>query len=75
MGDINVDKVTHTKSQVPVLQVLELQEPTVDLSITADPPSSIRMKSVERVSKLPVVEETLKIAINIYGEVRVRPFL
>jgi hypothetical protein len=33
------------------------------------------MKSVDRVSKLPVVEETLKIALNIYGKVKVSPFL
>jgi hypothetical protein len=66
----SVSKVTLTKSQLE-----KPQEPTVDESQTAGPPCQIRMKSVERVSKLPVVEETLKIVINIYGKLRVRPFL
>jgi hypothetical protein len=70
MADISASEVILAKSQVQ-----EPEEPTVNESKTAGPPSPVRMKSVERVSKLPVVEETLKIAINIYGKVRVRRFL
>jgi hypothetical protein len=35
----------------------------------ANPP--FRMVSIDRVSKLPVVEETMKITNNLYGKVRV----
>lgn len=33
--------------------------------------STFRMESVDRVSKLPVVEETVKMVNNLYGKVRV----
>jgi len=37
--------------------------------------SPFRMASVDRVSKLPVVEETVKMASNLYGKVRVSNIL
>jgi hypothetical protein len=70
MEDVSAPDVSLTKSQLE-----EPQGPTVGESQTAGPLCPIRMKSVERVSKLPVVEETLKIAINIYEKLRVCPFL
>lgn len=74
MGDLRVYETTSRQPEVEEPQVEEIQEPDVDDSETAGPLYPIQMKSVDRVSKLPVVEETLNIAVNICGRVRVRSF-
>jgi hypothetical protein len=74
MDDVVVPKANLPESQQQEPQQQESQEPAVDESQTAGAISPIHMKSVDRVSKLPVVEETLKIVINFYGKVRVSSF-
>jgi hypothetical protein len=68
MGETKTPEETLTKPQQE-----EPQKETVEKSPTAGPSCPVRMESVERVSKLPVVEETMKIVINIYGKLRVCP--
>lgn len=37
------------------------------------PTSCVNMESVNRITKLPVVESTIQTATNIYGKVKVNP--
>ncbi|XP_023720376.1 lipid storage droplets surface-binding protein 1-like [Cryptotermes secundus] len=64
MGELAVpERILKWQLEVPQGQIVEESQ-------TAGPRSPILMKSVERVSKLPVVEETVKIAMNVYGKLK-----
>jgi hypothetical protein len=67
-----MEEALFRESFIVGLKEREHMKSPVDESPTADPESPVRMKSVDRVSKLPVVEETLKLAFNFYGKLKVR---